>query len=403
MFCYKARKTPGSLVSGKVEASNPDLAASRIWDMGYVPVEIIPETRKKECLRARFFKNTVTFPGIGLKAQVIDMTGHLADILDSGVPMARALCFVEDQAHSSGMREVVKSIREAVVKGSAFSDAVAASPLFSPVYISLIRAGESSGCLKEALRHLAEHMEHEKNMMARVRASLVYPLIVLCTSCLTFAVLLIWVIPRVTALTEDMGGHLPWATRFLIAASRSFPVWGSLFLIIFVSAFVVLKRTRGTFRGDHWKFRIPVWGQFIRHAQSSCFAGTLGALLENGVDLMTALRSVSSVMDNAVLREAACRVSQKVGEGMSLHKAISQQNIFPDFLKDMVAVGEETGRLHEVLGQAAVYYEKKVDQMRQGLLAFLEPGLILVMGSAVGFIVLALLMPIFRMNSLIGF
>ena len=290
--------------------------------------------------------------------------------------------------------------------GGALSGAFALFPeIFSPLYSNIVRSGEAGGNLSLVLNRLADFVEKEQEIRAQVRSSLFYPAFILTIGCIAIFVLVTWFIPQITAIFEDLSEKLPLPTVILIAVSHFFSrFWWAVLGFLGLAVFYY-KRFQNTSSGQLWldkiKLKVPLLGPFIRDAEVGRLARTLGTLLDSGVVIVSALESSSAVVENIVLRQEVQQIAKEVANGESLTEAIRVSDLFTDAGVSMIAVGEETGRIQDGLYKLASFYEKQTQRFIKDVLSLLEPVLVLFIGLIIFFIVIAMLMPVFRMNLII--
>jgi len=404
-FSFKAKKGPQQIIEDVVEADNLDKAVEKITALGYVPIDVSlykplkikPSVKKKNILS---FHQRVPL------SELITLTRQLYDLLDSGVPLLRALNISLQQGTNPHLKKVLLQIYNVVKDGGLFSDALAQhSNIFSPLYINMVKAGEISGNLDVVLDRLATFLEKDSETRTKIQSSLIYPSLILGVGVITIFILLTFVIPRLTEMFEDLSANLPLPTVILIGVSDFLSrFWWILVTVVLVGVFYFknfASSPKGKLQIDRLKLKIPILGSFIQHIEIARFARTLSTLLESGVVIVSALESVSDLLDNAVLKKEAHEIARQVSSGTSLSEALKTSTFFPPIAQNMISVGEEAGRLEESLLKLAVSYEKKADVLTKKLTSMLEPLLIVFIGLVIGFVVISMLLPIFEMNSII--
>ena len=405
-FTYKAKKTPSELASGTVEADNLDSAIEKIIKLGYVPLDVsaqITEEKPKEKETKGFsfiFSKKIKLADLGI------FTRQLFDLIDAGVPLLRALSVITSQTGNPALKDVVNNMYAFVKDGGTLSGAMAQHPsVFSRLYVNMIGAGEAGGNLDEVLNRLAEFVDKDIETRSKVRSSLVYPGLIFSVGCLTIFVLLTFVVPRLTVIFDDLTESLPLPTVILMAVSDIFArFWWAL--IGFVGLFVFFaKRYLSSRQGKLWfdqlQLKVPVFGNFIKEVEIGRFARTLGTLLNSGVVIVSALDSVWGVVENEVLKQEIKKASQEVASGASLTIALRQCPYFPEVAINMIAVGEESGHLEQALEKLAGSFERQSDRSVKVVTSLIEPLMIVVVGGIVFFIVMAVVLPIFKMNQVI--
>ena len=398
-FIYKAKSGPKDLAEGIIEAENKDNAITKLNQLGYFPVSVVEEGIKSERssgLSLNFFSR-IAAKDVGI------FTRRLSDLLDSGLTILRALDLLYNQTENKNLKEVIQDVSNFVRGGGRFSEALARHPnTFSNLYTSMVKSGETGGMLDAVLNHLADFAEKEEEVRGRISASMAYPILLALLGTITIFILLTFVIPRLVNMFMEIGQALPLPTIILINVSNFFAnYWWLILTLISIIVFLIRRRNKtreGRYALDIFKLNFPVLGDFIKKTEIARFARTLGTLLQNGVPIIESLDGVSEVMGNEILRRETERMRSEVVDGSTLSKAMSKAKYFPEFVTNMIAVGEEGGQLEKSLSKVADSYERESDKTVKLMTSLLEPIMILIMGSIVGFIVISMLLPIFQIN-----
>ncbi|MBM3250051.1 MAG: type II secretion system F family protein [Candidatus Omnitrophica bacterium] len=398
-FTYTARSSPQRSVSGDLEADSKQDAINKLTRLGYFPVRIEAEdlsATKTGLLKLRLVKNR----------EIALFTHQLSTLLESGVNILSGLNIIAGQASNRYFKSVINDIIAKIRDGRAFSESLALHPdIFSSLYTSMIRAGEASGTLDETLKRLAEFLEKDEEFRSSVRSALTYPAFVFGVGCLTVAVLLGFVIPRLVTMFEDMGQALPLPTKILIGISGTLRSYWWLILIILATAAFLFRRAlrspEGKLAWDAFKLKTPVWGQISLKTEISRMMRTLSLLLSSGVAIVSSLDIASAVLENQVLKDEMRKFKDEISKGASFSRCLNDSKAFPVFVTDIVKVGEETGSLEKALMRIADDYGRDVDQSLKNLSRLLEPVIIVIMGLIVGYIVLSMLLPIFQINLIV--
>ena len=340
------------------------------------------------------------------RKEVTAFTRELATLLGAAIPIPRALAGLSEQEENEGLRFVIDELSMQVRGGRSLSEAMESFPrLFPKLYTSMIRVGEESGALDKVLVDLADLLEREDEMRAEVLGATAYPAFVLLMGIATTAVLLTFVLPRLFGMLEDMADALPAPTRVLLALSRFLESYWIVALgsvaIALVLVRMYFRSTVGALRLDGWKLSMPVVGPVFRAATLARLARTLGTLTHAGVSLLPALEIVRGTVGNRRVSDMVAQAAEETRGGDSLAAPLRRFGVFPPTMVQMIAVGEETGRLDSMLLKIAAIQEKLLAERSRTLISLLAPALILVVGALVGFIVIALLLPIFRMSQAI--
>ncbi len=405
VYEYTALDINGKSVSGIIDAESSPVARQKLRISRIFPVSL------KETRKIRGKKEGSALSGLTLfqrikPSEVAMMTRQLATLVGAGFALVPALDTLIPHTRTQGFQKCLAQIKDSIVEGNTFADSLALYPnVFSPVYINMVSAGETSGTLEIVLDRLADIAEKQQALKNRIRTALAYPVLMTFIGVVVLFLLLTFIVPSISAIFTDMNQVLPAPTRFLIAVSNLFQsFWWAIAmgLVIAAAAFHAFKRTeKGRHRMDRIVLRMPLVGGLARKMAVARFSRTLGSLLENGVTLLSALEIVKNIVGNVILSEAIERAAKEVGKGQSLGKALSEFDVFPALSIQMVQVGEQSGELEGMLYKVADVYEGEVESTVLSLTSLLEPLMILFMGVIVGFIVLSICLPIFEMNQLI--
>src|SRR5437867_6283775 len=415
-FNYVALDARGQEASGLLEAVSSSAAIGQLRQAGYFPTSVIEEaisgTDGKEALRRaattasttkpRAKKGIVLFQRKKVKSKILMIfTRQLATLIDSGLPLLRSLNVLEKQERDKVLKNTINKIADSVQSGSTFSDALALHPrIFNDLYVNMVKAGEVGGVLELVLTRLSEFQEKAAKIKNKIVAAMVYPGIVMTMAMGIMTFLLIFIVPRFEEIFHDLLGDkpLPPVTRFVIGASGFMKNHG-LILLGMVIALITLYKTIGrTRRGrlliDNFKLRMPLFGNLNRKTAISRFARTLGTLVTSGVPILQALNITRDTAGNAAIALAISKVHDSVKEGESIVQPLEASKQFPPMVVSMVDVGEETGKLPEMLLKVADVYDDEVDNAVIALTSALEPIMIVFLAVVVGTIVLALFTPL---------
>lgn len=406
-FSYKAKEGPAKVVDGVIDADSADSAVAKIIQLGLAPLDVREAAEKEEpkSVKKREEHSFSLLRRVGLKDLVL-FTRQMTDLVEAAVPILRSLQLTVNQTRNPHFKTVVRQIYESVRDGGALSEALAKHPrIFPALYVQMVRAGELSGQLELIFRRLAEYLEKEQETRAKIRSSLAYPALVLTVGVAVVFLLLTFFIPKIVTVFEDLGQSLPAPTILLMNVSGIFAdYWWLMLGVLGLSGFYArqwVHSPKGRQIFDAWKLRAPVVGHFVKVAEIGRFARTLGTLLESGVNITTALKSVGEIFHNVLLRAEIQRIAEEVAGGTSLSAALKDSSFFPDLALNMIAVGEETGRLEKGLYKIADSYEREADQASKTMLTLLGPLVLIGIIVLVGFVFIALLLPILQMNTLI--
>lgn len=402
-FTYRAKKGPKEEVSGSIEAENKNAALHKLTTMGYFPVSIEQEDIERVALRKHPF---LRFRKVAIRDLSI-FTRQLSDLLEAGLPLVRTLSVLQKQTENRFLQSVIADLRDSVQDGNPLSASLQKHPrIFSVLYVSMVKSGETGGGLENVLLRLAEFLESQEELNTTVHRAMAYPALMAIVGTATIVVLITFVIPKIVSMFQDLNQTLPLPTVILLNISyfmRDF--WwilvGGCCLVYF--AFVRITRTHeGKLIIDRFKLTFPVMGQLILRAEIARLARTLSTLLNNGVPILEALSVVTNVMENETIKEDIRLAQREVREGAGLAKGLGKGSYFPAFVNNMIAVGEESGALEKALLKVAISYEREADKTVKILTSLLEPVMILTMGLIIGFIVIAMLLPIFEISFIAG-
>ena len=405
VFEYTALDDRGKSTSGIIDAEGAQAARQKLRTSGIFPVSI------KETQEAEPKKGPGTFSLSSRLSrikpvEVAMMTRQLATLVGAGFPLVSALDALVPQTKSHGFKKILAQIKDLIVEGNSFARALSNYPgQFSPLYVNMVRAGETSGTLEIVLERLADITEKQQALKNRIQTALAYPIFMLVIGTAVLFILLIYIVPSITSIFADMNQVLPTPTRILILLSdflKSY--WWSVFVLIAAGA-VFFNRVKKTAKGRYWidktMLLLPGIGILVKKLAVARFARTLGSLLENGVSMLIALDIVKNIAGNKLISDSVETAAIEVGKGQGLGVALAGSGIFPQLSIQMIQVGEQSGQLETMLTKISDVFENEVEITIMRLTSYLEPVMILIMGSIVAFIVLSICLPIFEMNQLI--
>ena len=405
VFEYTALDNRGKTTSGIIDAEGAQAARQKLRTSGIFPVSI-KETQEAEPKKATGTFNLSARLSRIKPVEVAMMTRQLATLIGAGFPLVSALDALVPQTKSHGFKRILAQIKDLIVEGNSFARALSNYPgQFSPLYVNMVRAGETSGTLEIVLERLADITERQQALKNRIQTAMAYPIFMLLIGTAVLFILLTYIVPSITSIFAEMNQVLPMPTRILIFLSdflKSY--WWSLFII--VAAIVVffnrMKKTeKGRYAVDKTMLFMPGIGILVKKLAVARFARTLGSLLENGVSMLIALDIVKNIAGNKLIADSVETAAIEVGKGQGLGAALAESGIFPQLSIQMIQVGEQSGQLEEMLTKISDVFENEVEMTIMRLTSYLEPVMILVMGTIVAFIVLSICLPIFEMNQLI--
>lgn len=396
-FVYKARATDGAKQEGKIEARDVTTAVGILRERGLVVVSIHGLNESTGMAQMTQILDRVKLD------DVVAFTRQLATMVSSGLPLSEALSILEIQSKPSMSRVVGEVLRD-VQGGSSIGDALHKHPhVFSGVYVSLVRAGEAAGALDDVLKRLADNLEKEKDFRAKTRGALIYPAIVTVGMLIVTVIMMVFVVPKLAVMYEDFDAELPLTTRILIGMSNIVSsTWYIVFPLLGLGAWGLAywkKTPMGKMQWDKLMLSMPVFGPLRSQVVLAEATRTMSLLISAGISLVEALEIVQGVIDNQVFGEALDRSMKNVKKGVPFSVTLARQGVFPPLFPNMVAVGEETGKMDEVLEKVSKYFEEEAEHMIKNLTTALEPLIMIVLGVGVGFLVISIIMPIYNLTN----
>ena len=408
-FRYQAVEAGGGSVSGTIEADDRKAALRLLGQRGLFPSSLETSSSANgttELEISRTQERVILTPGTRIsRKEITAFTREMSALLGAAIPIPQALDGLA-QEENPALKAVVLKIADSVRKGAALSAALEEHPpLFSKLYVSMIRVGEEAGVLPRVMADLADLLEHDDEVRGEVVSAVAYPLFVMCFGIVTVTVLLTVVMPRLFGMLQEMLQVLPLPTLILLNISGFMHRYWAVVLLglaaVVGGAWYYLRTAEGAELWDRAKLQLPILGSVFRAAALSRFARTLGTLAKSGVSLLPALKIVENTIGNRVLARQVARVAEETRGGDSLAGPLRKLDIFPRTVVQMIDVGEESGKLDEMLLKVAEIEERHMRAKTKTLISLLAPALILVVGALVGFIVIAILLPIFKMSSAI--
>lgn len=396
-YIYKAKDKRGQLVTGEVEASSDQAAAKLVRGRGLIVISL--KIKREFGLNLiKKFKDRITL------SDVSSFTRQLATMVNAGLPITEALVILRSQAKGS-MQKMAAQILADVEGGEALSVALSRHPkIFSPTYIALVKSGEVGGVMDEVLVRLADNLEKQQEFRGKVKGALVYPAIIVIGMIVVGLVMMIFVIPRLTSLYSEFDAELPTPTKILIGISNFTIRFWPLFLVLFGVGLYGLSLYRKTIRGrrktDELIFKIPVFGDLQRQIILTELTSTLSLMVGAGVSILEGLNITAGVVGNVVISDALRDAAKQVEKGFPVAFSFAKHpEAFPFILSQMVAVGEETGKMDEVLAKVSHVFEVESDQRVKTLTSAIEPLVMVILGLGVGFLVIAIILPIYNLTS----
>lgn len=406
VFAYKALDQRGKSVAGLKEADSPRTLRQVLRRDGLFLTEV---TGEKQAQAAASPEVSVRrWVGGRIKADDVAVaTRQLAVLVNAGIPLVDALTALVEQVDHERLKRVLSAVKQRVNEGSTLADALSQHPkAFNNLYVNMIRAGETSGALDVVLFRLADFTESQARLRSKIVGTLTYPAAMLVIGSIVMGILFTVVIPKITKIFEDTKVALPWTTKLLIGtATFVHDWWWALFLAAGAGVWMFLrwqKTPAGRARFDVWVLDAPIFGSLVRQVAVARFSRTLATLLKSGVPLLTSLDIVRNIVGNTRLATVIDEARESIKEGESIAAPLKRSGEFPPLVYHMIAIGEKSGELEEMLGNVANAYDSQVETQVAALTSLLEPIMIVVMGVAVAFIVFSILMPILQINTIAG-
>jgi general secretion pathway protein F len=394
----------GSAVKGVRDAESPKALRALLRRDGVLLTEASEEKERRKGTRHEV--DLLAFLHRASASDVAVMTRQLATLVRAGVPLVESLSALMDQVEKETLVRVLGQVRESVNQGTSFAKSLEQHPkIFPPLYHNMVSAGEASGNLESVLERLADFMESQARLRGKVLAALMYPALMSVVGFVVVSVLMVTVVPKVTAVFDNIGQALPWYTRLLIFNSQLLANWWWAIAIVLAGAywgFVRWKRTdNGRLKWDRFQLNVIIFGRLNLLASVARFTRTLATLLASGVQLLRAMEIGSNVLQNSFLQRIVAEAIGSIREGESIAEPLKRSKAFPPMVTHMIAIGERTGQLEQMLENVARAYEADVETRVTALTSLLEPLMIVVLGISVGFIVISILMPLMQMNQLV--
>ncbi len=396
MFSYTAKNNVGGTVSGDVEARNRETAVSLLKNQGFTVISIKEKSSDVGDLLS-------DLKGVPF-GEVVTFTRQLSTMISAGLPISRSLEVLSNQAENKKFKKIISEILRSVEGGSSLSASFSAYPkVFSNTYVSLVKAGESSGKLDIILKKLADNMEADRELSSKFKSAMIYPMVVMVAMVAVVIILMVFVMPKLTEMYEGMQIELPATTKFIIGLSDFVTKYIYIILIVVVGAVIGIRSFLSSEKGkgliSEIIIKIPVFGKITLQKDYASFSRTLSLLIGAAVPIVDALNIVSVTMSGMQLRKSIQEAARQVEKGNSLSAFFKSDSNFPSLLGQMTGVGEETGKTDEVLERVAVYYEGEVSNLVKGLSSALEPIILVMLGVMVGFLVISVITPIYKLTS----
>jgi type IV pilus assembly protein PilC len=400
-YTYKVRDRNGREIKGSLEADSVDALTGKLGQMGYFVVsveEVKTSLRKKEfhIFGARVKSKDITI-----------FTRQFATMINAGLPLIKCLSILAQQTESQVLSDIITDCSKELEAGRSLSEALSKHPeAFNDLYVAMVRAGELGGMLDDVLLRVADQLERDAEIRQKIKSAMTYPIVVLAITILVVTAMLMFVVPKFGKMFTELGGKLPTYTQILVNISHFLAGWGGLVVIVVIIGLVfAYRRFKATETGgmtiDRIKLRLPLVGTLFHKTAMSKFSRTLGTLISSGVPILGALEITGDTTGNMVVTKALDEVRAGVKEGETIARPLTQTEIFPPMVTQMIAIGEETGALDVMLAKVSDFYDSEVNAAMDSFASIIEPVLLVVLGGSVGMIVIALYMPIFKIITLI--
>ena len=398
-FAYVVKDKRGRTHGGSLDTASRQALIEQLWKQEFVVLSIQERQARRAIL-------TFGQPKVPTQ-QLVIFSRQLATMVASGIPIIESLDVLAEQIEHRTFRQILARIRDEIEGGSSLSDCLGKHPaLFSEFFVSMVKAGESSGQLEEILDRVAGYLEKIDTLRRKVQSSLFYPALVSCLAFLITTFLVIVVVPKFRDIFTSLGGELPLPTRLLLGTSevlRRYVIGEVAIALLALGSFRAYIRTSaGRLWFDRVKLKIPIIGKLLQKVAIARFARTLATLVRSGVPILTALEIVAKTAGNTVIERAVLHARTSIREGEHIADPLTQSKVFPPMVTRMISVGEKTGELERMLSKIADFYESEVDTAVAGLTSMIEPLIIAGLGLVIGAIVVALFLPIFKISQLVS-
>lgn len=399
-FVYRVRDRAGKVASGQLESDSPAAVATKLRQMGYIVLEVKEQARAQSLGQIEIFKQKVKIKDIAVFCR------QFATMINSGLALTRALAILSEQTENKTLANIISQVQADVEAGQTLSEALAKhKKVFSELFISMVKAGETGGVLDIVLLRIAEHFEKEMALKMKIKSAMTYPVLMFIMSIVMVVVMMTFIVPVFVNMFTSLGGELPLPTRMLIAASNF--MRGFWYLIIGAAlgaryGFRAYKRTpQGKLLFDQIKLRLPVFGSLTTKLAIGRFSRTFSTLVASGVPILQSLDIVADTANNEVISRAVMATRSSIKEGETIAEPLSKAPVFPPMVVQMIAIGEETGALDKMLAKIADFYEQEAGALVESITSLIEPLMIVFLGAIIGGIIISLYMPMFNLINLI--
>jgi type IV pilus assembly protein PilC len=396
-FQYRARNSRGDVVQGAVDAPSENVASSILVDRGLIILSLTEKEKKSLSIDFSFFNRIKT-------KDVVVFSRQLAVMASASVPIVQALKILVNQTHNDKLKVIISEVADEVDGGAKLSQSLGRyRKVFTDFYVAMIRSGETSGKLDEVLNYLADQQEKDYDLSSKIKGAMIYPIFILSGLVVVAIVMMVFVVPKLTAIITESGAALPFATRVLIATSEFMQqFWYVLILGIGGGVFALYKLTRqgqGKIMFDRFKLKVPVFGKLWQRIYLVRMTRSLSTLIVGGVPLTTALEVVADVVGNYMYSDLIRRTIKEVEDGNSVATLFLKSPDVPAMVSQMMSVGEQTGRLEQILTKITEFYSREVENLVNNMVSLIEPLIMILMGVGVGLMVAAIILPMYQLAS----
>jgi type IV pilus assembly protein PilC len=400
-YAYRVRTKEGRVIQGKMDADGEAAVASRLRSQGLIPVQITKEAGAGMKMEISIFPEKVKLKDLAVFSRQFSV------MINSGLSLLRTLNILSEQTENGKLAKTIAEVRDDVERGSSLSGSMSKHPkVFSTLFVSMVRAGETGGQLDTVLARVADNYEADYKLRQKVKAAMTYPVVVAGIAGLLVTVMLLFVVPTFANMFEGLGGTLPLPTLILLKISKAAKFIVPLGIVGSIAGFISYKRLRLSsdnfrFRADKLKLKIPIFGDLFSKVALSRFTRTLALLLRSGVPVLQALDIVAETTGNEVLTRATLEVKDSVRSGETMAAPLARHEVFPPMVVQMISVGEDTGALDSMLDKVSDFFDQEVESTTESLTSLIEPIMIAILGGIVGSMIIALYMPMFKIFDLI--
>lgn len=396
-FSYQARDKTGEYKKGFVVAANQSKAEQLLADNGFIIIALA-EQKQNVLDRFNFWSHRISYKDLVLFSR------QLSTLVSARVPILQALRILETQVTSKGLIQVIKDLIVSVESGESLSLALSRHPeVFGNIYVSLVKSGEASGRVGEALNYLADQLEKDYDLRSRVRSALTYPAFVLSALVVVGILMFKFVLPKLVSVLKEQNAQLPFVSVILIRFTDFFQSYWWIILLLLAGAVIgsrmYVQTVAGRYMWDRYKMKIPIVGQVLQRVYMARFARNLATLVAGGIPIIQALKIIGDIINNVIYRDIMFAAAAQVTNGKSISDSLAGYKEFPPLVTQMVRVGEQTAELDTILTKLALFYEKEVDTKVATLSSLLEPIIMVILGIGVGILVAGVLLPIYNLAS----